>query len=311
MANDKDKDIDNDILRALSDHEVDELLQLYGNKFGPLNFHYLLLHNQRKWDRQLDAAGIDRADVAYKSLRKRFFTHRQSDFRRYGTYVSLHEDIVQSVSFYSWQPTAPTELFECLERTQRIAWSAGALLTNVDLDYAPRIKELALSKGAAGLQPRQCFGMVLPHAEARVLEVPELLSEFELRPLRDEDAIAVHTIWPNKGEGSLAYLRALIRFNRTLGACRSDTGELIAWIFQNDFAGLGMLQVLPKAERRGLGGLLASAMSKLIAKGETTTLTAWIVSTNWRSEQLLGRIGYRKHIVNEWIKLLPASESIN
>ncbi|KAH8386889.1 hypothetical protein KR093_003310 [Drosophila rubida] len=306
-----DKDID--ILRELSDHEVDELLQLYADKFGPLNFHYLLLYNQRKWDRQLNAAGIARDDSAYKSLRKRFYTHHRGDFRRYGTYVSLHEDIVQSVSFFSWQPEAPTELFECLAQTQRIAWSAGALLTNVDLEYAARVKELALSKGAAGLQPRQCYGMVLPNDAAKAVKVPELLSEFELRPLRDEDAAAVHAIWPNKGEGSLAYLRALIRFNRTLGACRSDTGELIAWIFQNDFAGLGqvfffMLQVLPKAERRGLGGLLAATMSKLIAKHEAVTLTAWIVATNWRSEQLLNRVGYRKDIVNEWIKLLPASE---
>ncbi|KAH8276576.1 hypothetical protein KR044_003224 [Drosophila immigrans] len=306
MSSDKD----NDILRPLSDHEVDELLQLYADKFGPLNFHYLLLYNQRKWDRQLDAAGIARADPAYKSLRKRFYTHRRGDFRRFGTYVSLHEDIVQSVSFFSWQEEkAATELFECLAQTERIAWSAGALLTNVDLKFAQRVKELALAKGAAGLQPRQCYGMVLANAEARVIQLPELLSEFELRPLRDEDAAAVHAIWPNKGEGSLDYLRALIRFNRTLGACRSDTGELIAWIFQNDFAGLGMLQVLPKAERRGLGGLLAAAMSKLIAKAEPMTLSAWIVATNWRSEQLLGRIGYHKHLVNEWIKLLPAAAS--
>lgn len=65
-----------------------------------------------------------------------------------------------------------------------------------------------------------------------------------------------------------------------------------------------MLQVLPKAERRGLGGLLAAAMSRRIAKGEPDlTLTAWIVTNNWRSEALLKRIGYQQEVVNEWIKL--------
>lgn len=64
--------------------------------------------------------------------------------------------------------------------------------------------------------------------------------------------------------------------------------------------------MLPKAERRGLGILLASAMTKRIAKSEKVTLTAWIVSTNFRSEALLTKIGYHKAIVNEWIKLLPA-----
>ncbi|XP_016956397.1 uncharacterized protein LOC108028890 [Drosophila biarmipes] len=294
-----------DILRPLSDAEVDELLGLYQQKCGVRNFHYLLLYNQRKWDRQLDEAGIERGDPNYISLRKEFFTHRRGDFRQWGTYVSLHRDIVQSVSFFSWQPGGAPEMWECLERTQLIEWTQGALLTNVDLQFCAQVKELALKRGVTSIQPRQCFGMVLPHGEATNAAVPELLSEFDIRPLRDEDAAMVHETWPNKGEGSLAYLRALTRFNKSLGVCRSDTGELIAWIFQNDFSGLGMLQVLPKAERRGLGGLLAAAMTRRIARGEDVTLTAWIVSTNWRSEALLKRIGYQKEVVNEWIKLVP------
>lgn len=232
-----EKDVD--ILRPLDDNEVEELMQLYVNKYGPLNFHYLLLYNQRKWDRQLEAAGISKDDTAYISLRKRFYTHRKGDFRKYGTYVSLHRDIVQSVSFFSWQPKVAEELFECLEHTKCIEWSSGALLTNVDLNFCGRVKDLAIRKGATGIQARECFGMMLTHDEARSVHVPDLLSDFELRSLNDDDAKTVHSIWPNKGEGSLEYIRALIRFNKTLGACRSDTGELIAWIFQNDFSGLG------------------------------------------------------------------------
>lgn len=70
-----------------------------------------------------------------------------------------------------------------------------------------------------------------------------------------------------------------------------------------------MLQVLPKAERRGLGGLLAAAMTRRIAKSEDVTLTAWIVAVNWRSEALLKRIGYHQAVVNEWIKLVPLTSS--
>ncbi|BFG01962.1 uncharacterized protein DMAD_01595 [Drosophila madeirensis] len=303
MGINADKDLD--ILRPLSDNEIDELLALYERKYGPQNFHYLLLYNQRKWDGQLAAAGIARDDPAYISLRKQFYTHRQGDFRRFGTYVSLHRDVVQSVSFFSWQPEGARELWECLEQTKRIEWTRGALLTNVDPVFCERVKSLAAQRGVHTVQARQCYGMLMPHNGAARAEVPELLSEFELRPLTDEDAAMVHAIWPNKGEGSLAYLRALIKFNKTLGACRSDTGELIAWIFQNDFSGLGMLQVLPKAERRGLGGLLAAAMTRRIARGEQVALTAWIVTSNWRSEALLKRIGYQPDIINEWIKLEP------
>ncbi|XP_039500845.1 uncharacterized protein LOC120457375 [Drosophila santomea] len=298
-------DKDGDILRPLSDSEVDELLDLYKAKFGVKNFHYLLLYNQRKWDRQLGEAQIPRDCPNYISLRKQFYTHQRGNFREWGTYVSLHRDIVQSVSFFSWQPDGAAELWECLEHTQLIEWTQGALLTNVDLVFCDRVKELAVRRGVTSIQPRQCFGMVLSHEDALGAEVPELLSEFDIRRLRDEDAAMVHDSWPNKGEGSLTYLRALIRFNKSLGVCRSDTGELIAWILQNDFSGLGMLQVLPKAERRGLGGLLAAAMTRQIARGEEVTLTAWIVATNWRSEALLKRIGYQKELVNEWIKLVP------
>lgn len=233
-----DKDVD--ILRPLADSEVDELMQLYVDKYGPENFHYLLFYNQRKWDRHLAEAGIAPDDEAHISLRKQFYTHRQGDFRRFGTYVSLHRDIVQSVAFFSWQPEEPAELYACLEQTQRIEWGSGALLTNVDPGFSAHVKALAMQRGAGGIQPRICYGMVLDHETAlNRVQVPELLSDFELRTLNVEDAEMVHGIWPNKGEGSLAYIRALIRYNKTLGACRSDTGELLAWIFQNDFSGLG------------------------------------------------------------------------
>lgn len=233
-----DKDVD--ILRPLVDSEVDELMQLYVDKYGPENFHYLLFYNQRKWDRQLAEAGIALDDEAHISLRKQFYTHREGDFRRFGTYVSLHRDIVQSVSFFTWQPEEPAELYACLEQTQRIEWGSGALLTNVDPGFSAHIKALAMQRGARGIQARTCFGMVLDHETAlNRVQVPELLSDFELRKLNVEDAEMVHGVWPNKGEGSLAYIRVLIRHNKTLGACRSDTGELLAWIFQNDFSGLG------------------------------------------------------------------------
>ncbi|XP_017078265.2 uncharacterized protein LOC108112646 isoform X2 [Drosophila eugracilis] len=235
-------DKDSDILRPLTGGEVDELLDLYKVKYGVKNFHYLLLYNQRKWDCQLDEANIQRDDPSYISLRKQFFTHRSGDFRVWGTYVSLHRDIVQSVSFFSWQTDGATEMWECLEETQLIEWTQGALLTNVDLEFCDRVKELAIKRGVTSIQPRQCFGMVLPHDRAISAEVPELLAEFDIRNLRDEDAAIVHETWPNKTEGSLTYLRALIRFNKSLGVCRSDTGELIAWIFQNDFSGLGFGQ---------------------------------------------------------------------
>ena len=60
-----------------------------------------------------------------------------------------------------------------------------------------------------------------------------------MQPLQKKHAELVHDIWTNKKEGSLEYIRGLIQINKTLGIFKKSTGELVAWIFQNDFSGLG------------------------------------------------------------------------
>lgn len=90
-------DSHSDILRPLSEDEFQELLQLYREKYGEQNTHYLLMYNQNKWNQQLKNLNCkvktSEADE-WLSFRKDFYTYRDGDFRKYGTYVSLHYDIV-------------------------------------------------------------------------------------------------------------------------------------------------------------------------------------------------------------------------
>lgn len=95
-------DSHNDILRPLSEDEFQELLQLYRQKYGEQNFHYLLMYNQNKWNQQLKNLNCKEQTAVsdeWLSFRKDFYTHRNGDFRKYGTYVSLHYDLVSMFTY--------------------------------------------------------------------------------------------------------------------------------------------------------------------------------------------------------------------
>lgn len=64
-----------------------------------------------------------------------------------------------------------------------------------------------------------------------------------------------------------------------------------------------ILQVLPSAQRKGIGQYLAISMSKLIATSSKVHSSAFVVVGNIKSESLLEKIGYEKFAVYEWIQL--------
>ncbi|XP_004529809.1 uncharacterized protein LOC101450908 [Ceratitis capitata] len=294
-----------DILRPLSEDEFEELLQLYREKYGEENFHYLLMYNQNKWNEQLRNLNYEAKEGEadeWISFRKVFYTYRDGDFRTYGTYVSLHYDIMQSVSFHSWEPNQ-SDLLKCLRETKLIDWCGGPLLTNVDLEICEEVKKIALAKGTSVQRARLCLFLILDHDKAAVLDVEQVKSGYTVKKLNTENAALIHELWPNKKEGSLPYVLGLIELNHTVGIFRDDNDELVAWAFQNDFSGLGILQVLPTEQRKGFGALLAATLCKQVAVVEKVHLNAWIVSENFKSKALLEKIGFRPKAKAEWIQL--------
>ncbi|XP_039960968.1 uncharacterized protein LOC120775054 [Bactrocera tryoni] len=297
-----------DILRPLAEDEFKELLQLYREKYGEQNFHYLLMYNQNKWNEQLKNLNCKvktgEADE-WLSFRKDFYTHRNGDFRKYGTYVSLHYDIMQSVSFHSWEPSQ-TEILKCLRETKLIKWREGPLLTNVDLEFCDEVKKIALSNGASVQRARLCIFLILEHEKAAISALESLKDGYTVKNLNANNASLVHEVWPNKKEGSLAYVSGLIALNQTAGIYRDSDGELVAWAFQNDFSGLGILQVLPTEQRKGFGAFLAAYLCKQVTTVEKVDLSAWIVSENFKSKALLEKLGFEAVAKAEWIQLNKA-----
>ena len=144
--------------------------------------------------------------------------------------------------------------------------------------------------------------------------------------LQEEDADLVHSHWANNKEASINYIKGFIYLKKCIGIAEEETGNLVGWIFQNEFSGLGqvtnytlnitlvlyfatfrILQVLPSAQRKGLGKYLAISMTKLIAKTTNINPSAWAVVENVKSANLLQKIGYERNVIYEWIQISISS----
>ncbi|TMW48988.1 hypothetical protein DOY81_005932 [Sarcophaga bullata] len=291
-----------DILRPLNDEEYSELLELYKQKYKSNGFQYLLLFTHYQWNKQLQDLNIDKDSKNWTSFRKVFYTHRNGDFRKYGTYVCLHQDLIQSVAFHTWEPNS-NELLECLNNTSLILWKNGPLLISVANEYSEAIKNISLSKGISIQRARQCQGFILNNKEALQLKIPNLPIGYKTIQLQERDAELVHSLWANNKEASINYIKGFIYLKKCIGIAEEETENLVGWIFQNEFSGLGILQVLPSAQRKGLGKYLATSMTKLIAETANINPSAWTVVDNVKSASLLQKIGYERHVVYEWIQI--------
>lgn len=140
--------------------------------------------------------------------------------------------------------------------------------------------------------------------------------------MQERDAEIVHSLWANNKEASINYVKGFIYLKKCIGIAEEETGNLVGWIFQNEFSGLGqvtnyafniilvlyfapfrILQVLPSAQRKGLGKYLAISMTKLIAETANINPSAWAIVENIKSANLLQKIGYERYVICEWIQI--------
>ncbi|XP_073832839.1 uncharacterized protein [Musca autumnalis] len=291
-----------DILRLLTDQELEELLHLYAENCGIESFQYLLIYTQLQWNRKLHQRCIERQNEKWISFRKDFYTDGKGDFRKYGTYICLHQDLVQSVTFHSWEPNS-NELLECLEKTNLIQWRNGALLINIAPQFSESVKTIVLKKGGVIRKARPCQGLVLNRSEALNFNKTRIPEGYELGELEEKHAELIHSLWANNKEGSLDYIKGHIKINKSIGLYEKSKKELIGWIFQNEFSGLAILQVIPSHQRKGFGRILVESLSTAVAQTESIPVTAWVVVGNIKSETLLQKVGFKRAVTYEWIQL--------
>lgn len=133
-----------------------------------------------------------------------------------------------------------------------------------------------------------------------------------LGSLRIKDATLINDKWAHSFEGSVNFVKQLIRHNVSVGAYDSD-GKLIAWClrrvllqlltkkmvyclilkYRYALGSLGLLQVLESHKRLGLGSLLVRYLSKRIVELGDEVLTP-VVTENIPSRRMFEKLGFQQ-----------------
>lgn len=115
------------------------------------------------------------------------------------------------------------------------------------------------------------------------------------------DASTVNEIWPLRYQGSINFVKRLIRNDYTIGAFNSSTGELMAWILRLPFGELGMLQVKKEHYRKGLGRLVVMALCKRLAS-DGHDVGAPVFTENIPSRSLFKGLGFEEKCELFWLE---------
>lgn len=132
-------------------------------------------------------------------------------------------------------------------------------------------------------------------------------TDIYLRAMTVKDAQLADSLWPNKHEGSLFFLKRLSEWNPNIGAYLKTTDELVAWCFRLQAGPLGALQVVPSAYRKGLGSLVTKEMCKQLAAIGHDTF-AFVGESNIPSKAMFEKLGFKVIDTGYWLRTYPTSD---
>ncbi|XP_054744791.1 uncharacterized protein LOC129249154 [Anastrepha obliqua] len=120
------------------------------------------------------------------------------------------------------------------------------------------------------------------------VNVPE---GYTLRSLETKHAEQVNSIWPHRRNDSVHFVELLIAYNDSVGVF-DGAGNLVAWSLRLPIGSLGLVHVVDTHKRLGLGSLVVSHMSKLIAS-KGLEVTAPVVFENKPSRSMFEKLGFQ------------------
>ncbi|XP_017154489.1 uncharacterized protein LOC108163611 [Drosophila miranda] len=127
--------------------------------------------------------------------------------------------------------------------------------------------------------------------KAKELEV-ECPSGYYLDKVRLEHAELVNDLWSARHPGSLYLIQLLISNNTNIGLYERETGMLCAWCLRLQSGFLGALEVRKSHQRRGLGVIVAAAISQSIAKDLQQDVTALVNLNNSAACRLFEKLQF-------------------
>ncbi|KAH8376870.1 hypothetical protein KR093_001811, partial [Drosophila rubida] len=136
-------------------------------------------------------------------------------------------------------------------------------------------------------------------------------SEYYLADVQLEHAELINDLWSARHTGSLKLIQMLIENNTNVGLFERSTGSLCAWCLRLQSGFLGALEVLQTHQRRGLGVVVAAAITRRIATELNHDVTALVNMNNTAACKVFDRLGFRlvegEHYY--WSMCLPEKES--
>lgn len=278
-------DLGDDILRPINFKELTQLLMVYEAKlaYSLRGFNYLKL--QIEWQKNGKVPKSEK-------LKTKFFTHRNGNLTKNGTFISISEESDYSIFIESLQENLD-ELREIIFLSKRINWKIGPFCYSVLNAYIPILMDYFMeNKLSTEFQtPNEIFYLPKNEAINFDYEIPDNVGIRELGP---NDAILIDQNWLYKSRTSQVTVEDLIKLNGGLGIYERSTKELLAWVLINESYAIGRLQTIEEAKRKGYGKLLIKAFCRKIAKNDKVDIIAYINSTNTASRNLFVSLGFKE-----------------
>uniref|UniRef100_A0A1Q3FP93 N-acetyltransferase domain-containing protein n=1 Tax=Culex tarsalis TaxID=7177 RepID=A0A1Q3FP93_CULTA len=294
-----DHEAPDDVLRPMSRTELEALRDLYAKHIPQEVQFYFLLQNQLNWNTKLDS--WSEADKRKLSVRAYigFFKPSQDDGTT-GTFVAISEDEDPNVYFHSLKET-PEQLERYLVDTKRINWACRPVFSSISDQFTPMLENVLKRFNCRYQELSDCSYYLISKEEALQFQY-EIPPNLVLKDLNTAYTDLMNERWPHRYPNSEKYIRLMIEFNRGLGLFNADNDDLAGWVLKNEFAGVGHLQIMPDYRRKGLGEILAKAMTKRIAQEDNGPVNAFIVDKNAASIRLFLKIGYQRIDGSNWVR---------
>ncbi|XP_043643648.1 uncharacterized protein LOC122613508 [Drosophila teissieri] len=208
-----------------------------------------------------------------------------NDFRSDGLFILVHRYQL----FFSNLSRQRSGLEAAL---RHLDWSGGFKVSAIHESHHKIYKQLALDLGLHMDREMNTIMYMLTREEAVRLQV-QCPEGYYLGQVRLEHADLINDLWSARHPGSLELIQMLIAHNTNVGLYEKESGSLCAWCLRLQSGFLGALEVLPAHQRRGLGLVVAAAISKAIAADLQQDITALVNMNNRAACRVFEKLDFR------------------
>ncbi|XP_017067903.2 uncharacterized protein LOC108105703 [Drosophila eugracilis] len=171
-------------------------------------------------------------------------------------------------------------------------WSGGFKVSAIHETHHKIYKELVADLDLQIDREMNTIMYSLTYQEAGNFQIncPE---GYYLDKVRLEHADLINDLWSARHPGSLKLIQMLISYNTNVGLYDKESNSLCAWCLRLQSGFLGALEVLETHQRRGLGLVVAAAISKAIAIDLQQDITALVNMNNTAACRVFEKLNFK------------------